>query len=138
MTLVAGVAQAQLQNNLLGDKDKGSEFSAAKIFGSVYKTDTDLKQSLPQAVGSIIGMVLAFTGLVLLVIMVYSGIIWLTAGGNEEKVTEAKARIKNAVIGMAIALSAFIITNFVVQALTSSLGQTGTPSGGAGPVSDAK
>jgi hypothetical protein len=129
-TMVSGVAQAQLKEGLLGDENK--PFSASSIFQNVYKTDANLQQSLPAAIGSVISMVLAFTGLVLLIIMVYSGILWLTAGGNEDQVADAKARIKNAVIGMAIALSAFVITNFVVSALTSALNQTGTSGSGGG------
>lgn len=130
-TMVSGVAQAQLKEGFLG-KDT-QPFSASSIFKNVYQTDTNLEQSLPAAIGSIISMVLAFTGLILLIIMVYSGILWLTAGGNEDQVSDAKARIKNAVIGMAIALSAFIITNFVVSALTSALSQTGTSGNNGAP-----
>lgn len=65
--------------------------------------------------------------------MVYSGILWLTAGGNEDQVADAKQRIKNAVIGMLIALSAFIITNFVVQSLSKVLDNGGGAAAPATP-----
>ncbi len=61
--------------------------------------------------GKVIMTVISFTGLIFLGLIIYSGIQWMTAGGNEEKVSEAKKRTLNGVIGLAIALLAFILTN---------------------------
>lgn len=124
--LASGVAQAQLKNPILGGGSETRPFSAKSIFANVYQTDNaDLNSTLPGAIGSVISMVLAFTGLVLLVIMVYAGVLWLTAGGNEDQVSKAKQLIKNAIIGMAIALSAFVLTNFIVSSLIGVLNQQG-------------
>ncbi|GEM_PF-549505 len=60
--------------------------------------------------GRIIMTVISFTGLIFLGLIIYSGVQWMTAGGNEEKVSEAKKRALNGVIGLAIALLAFILT----------------------------
>ena len=35
----------------------------------------------------------------------------MTAGGNEEKVTKARTRVINGIIGLAITVLAFILTN---------------------------
>ncbi|MEK7139360.1 MAG: hypothetical protein AAB817_01535, partial [Patescibacteria group bacterium] len=40
-------------------------------------------------------------GVVFLVLTVYAGFKWMTAGGNSEQIDEAKALLRNAVIGLA-------------------------------------
>jgi hypothetical protein len=68
--------------------------------------------------GELISYVLGFLGVVFLVLVVVSGIQWMTAGGNEEKVTKARNRLINASIGLAIIVSAYAISWFVVYKLT--------------------
>ncbi len=116
---VLAPAQAQLKNP--GVFTRLSE----QYFGEVYNTgqSVSLEQSLPRAIGSIISAVLGLVGVILLVIMVYAGFLWLTAGGADEQVAHAKQLIKNGVIGMAITLSAFVITQFVVNLVTGALQQ---------------
>lgn len=116
--VVFAPAQAQL-------KDAGVFTRLSQeYFGGVYNTgNVDLEQTLPRAVGSIISAILGFVGVILLVIMVYAGFLWLTAGGNDDQVGHAKQLIKNGVIGMAITLSAFVITQFVVNAVSGALNQ---------------
>ena len=63
----------------------------------------------------IIRVLLSFTTLVLIGLNVYAGFKWMTAGGNEEQVTEAKSLIRNAVIGLIIVLSAYSITIFAAN-----------------------
>jgi hypothetical protein len=56
------------------------------------------------------------------------GFEWMTAGGNEEKTTEARKRIIAGVIGLAIILSAYAIAQFVLRSLSAA---TGTGQGNA-------
>ena len=124
-----GVANAQLK----GTEGGGNIFTdkAKTYFSGVYDTSSgkSLDQTLPAAVGAIIGAVLGLVGVILLVIMVYAGFLWLTAGGNDDQVAHAKQLIKNGVIGMAITLSAFVITRFVVDQLTGALSKGATGGG---------
>ncbi len=122
----AGIANAQLKSDVFTGKAK-------EYFKNVYDTESakSLDQTLPAAVGAIISAVLGLVGVILLVIMVYAGFLWLTAGGNDDQVAHAKQLIKNGVIGMAITLSAFVITQFVVNQLTSAI-ETGSKSGATG------
>ena len=61
--------------------------------------------------GQLITIVVSFVGVFFLGLTIYSGFQWMTAGGNEEKVTKARTRVLNGVIGVTIALLAFVITN---------------------------
>lgn len=65
---------------------------------------------------------LGVLGTVAVVIMVYAGFLWMTAGGNDEKVGEAKKWIYASVIGLAIILSAYALANFVVYSLVGATG----------------
>ena len=68
-------------------------------------------------VGKIINIFLSLLGTIAIVLIVYAGFLWMTAGGNEESLTKAKDLLLNAVIGLAIILTAYSITRFVLNAL---------------------
>jgi hypothetical protein len=99
-------------------------------------------------IGRIIYVALGIMGTVLLVIIIYAGFLWMTAGGNEERVATAKKWLINGVIGLAIILASYAITYFIItrlvaattgvggpeneQAITTSFGDFGTASLGEG------
>lgn len=71
-------------------------------------------------IGTIINDILIFLGVIFLILTVYAGFLWMTAGGNEETVKKAKSWLTNAVIGLIIVLAAYSITSFVVGQIISS------------------
>lgn len=79
---------------------------------------------LEQIVGSIINVVLGFLGIVLLAYMLYAGFLWMTAGGEEDKIKKAKGMITNAIVGLVIIVAAFAISNFVLGSLINVTTQT--------------
>ena len=66
------------------------------------------------AVATVVRTALAFMGAAILIVILYSGFRWMTAGGNEEQVTEAKKWLINGVIGMVLILLAYAIAYFVI------------------------
>ena len=87
-------------------------------FGLIYGEDTGLgKQDVRQTISKIINVALGLLGIVAVVIMLIGGFEWMTAGGNEEKVTSAKSRIFMGILGLAIILSAYAIARFVLEQL---------------------
>ncbi|MFA6588432.1 MAG: pilin [Patescibacteria group bacterium] len=79
--------------------------------GSLGFTSTDLKQTILNVVSFVLGLL----GLIAVVMILYGGFIWLTAGGNEDKVGSAKKIISSAIIGLIIVLLAWAIVNFVIK-----------------------
>lgn len=75
---------------------------------------------LPTLIGRIINVVMGFIGVILLFYILYAGFLWMTAGGEEKKTTEAKNMIKNAIIGLVILVAAVAISNFVISQLTTA------------------
>lgn len=72
---------------------------------------------LPQIIGQIINVALGFIGILLLFYLLYAGFLWMTSGGDDDKVGEAKTMIKNAIIGLIVIVAAFSISNFVLTSL---------------------
>jgi hypothetical protein len=71
------------------------------------------QSTLAQRIGVIVKVVLSMVGVFFLVLTVYGGFLWMTSRGNEQEVAKARKIIINALIGLAIVLSAYIITAFV-------------------------
>ena len=65
----------------------------------------------------VINVILGFLGIVAVIIVLAGGFKWMTAGGSEDKVAEARKMITAGVIGLAIVLGAFAIANFVINQL---------------------
>lgn len=67
---------------------------------------------------NIIVYILGFVALFFLVSIIYAGYQWMTSAGNEEKLTKAKARLKNSIIGIFIIIAAYSITWYIGDILT--------------------
>ncbi len=90
----------------------------------MFGEEAGLEYKDPQeATINIINIVLGFIGLIFLIMVIYSGIQWMTSGGNEEKIAGAKKRLINSAIGVVIILCAYIISNGILMAIQGDLGQ---------------
>lgn len=74
---------------------------------------------LPTAAGQLVGSILGLVGVIFLILMIYSGITWMTAGGNENSIKKAKQILTASISGLIIILSAYAITSFLGGALGS-------------------
>lgn len=77
-----------------------------------YQDDT-----FDNVIGAVINSVLGILGMIFLILMIYAGYNWMTASGEEEKITKAKSTIYRAIIGFIIVAGAFAIWNFIAMAL---------------------
>jgi hypothetical protein len=71
-------------------------------------------KTVPQLVGYFINIVLGILSLVLLGVIVYGGILYMTAGGNTQTTEKARSWIINGAIGLLIAVLAFALSNFII------------------------
>lgn len=90
-----------------------------KTAGDAAQYDTSKNQVTDYAdlVGQVIGAFFAILGIIFLGFIIYGGWMWMSARGEEQRVTEAKAIMRNAVIGVIILVGAYAITFFVLTAL---------------------
>lgn len=86
--------------------------------GLDYATATGLgTQDVRTTISGVIKAFMGLLGIVAVVIILLGGFKWMIAGGNEEKVGEAKKLIISGVIGLVIILSAYAIAQFVIGAI---------------------
>lgn len=93
-------------------------------FGSIQETvgnkagyKTSGQAELPDIISNVISIVLSLLGVIFVGLLIYSGITWMTAGGQEEKVTQAKGTLKQAIIGLIVVLGAYALSYFIINAL---------------------
>jgi cbb3-type cytochrome oxidase subunit 3 len=72
----------------------------------------------PEIIGSVVGAILSFVGLLFFILIIYGGLTWMTAAGNQQQIDKAKSLITSAVIGLIIVMAAYALTSFIGTALS--------------------
>lgn len=104
------VAMAQLDSTLVGID--------AVEDGGLLLSNTDPRTT----VARLINTAMLFLGIIAVGIVLIGGFKWMTAGGNEDKVSEAKKLMSAGIIGMVIVLSAWGIATFILTKLIDATG----------------
>ncbi|MFA7308970.1 MAG: hypothetical protein WC045_02750 [Patescibacteria group bacterium] len=81
--------------------------------------------NLETIIQSVMNTFMAIVGLATIVYLIYGGFMYLTSGGNAEKVTTAKNTIIYAIVGIIIIGAAYAIRGFVLDRLSITI-----PTGG--------
>jgi len=77
---------------------------------------------LRDTIASIINVAMGLLGTIAVVIILYGGFKWMTSGGDQSKVDDARKLIINGVIGLVIILTSYAIAQFVITALLEGTG----------------
>ena len=77
-------------------------------------------QSVEAKTQQILTLVLSFLGVIFLIMMVYGGVMWMTARGNDSAIEKAKNIIVNSIIGVIVVVGAYAITYFVFSGLSAT------------------
>lgn len=107
----------------------GTPFAHAQDYGlnQTYKVATNAdppaETSIAKTLGSILNWLFGILGFIFLMTIVWGGIAWMTAGGNEEKVNKAKVMINAAIAGLVVVFISFALADAIAGAL---IGATGT------------
>jgi predicted permease len=101
-------------------------FSQASFLGGLQNTAAKVpmygQPVAPSIIAaSIIKALLAFIGVVFMILFIYGGFLYMTSAGESDKVKKAKGLIKNAIIGVLIVMSAYAITYFIATQIELSL-----------------
>lgn len=92
----------------------------------------DLNTNIGDVVSIVIKAFLSLLGVIFVILIITAGYKWMTAGGEEQKINEAKDAIRRAIIGLIIIASAYAITHFVFTHLPWG-GSSGGGLGGSPP-----
>lgn len=77
-------------------------------------------QDIRTTIASIINVLMGLLGIIAVVMILMGGFKWMTAGGEEEKVGDAKKFILQGIVGLVIILSAWAIARFVLTQLQTA------------------
>lgn len=77
----------------------------------------ETKASTAIIIGTIIGAFLGFLGITFIVILIIAGFEYMRARGNDEEIHKAINSIREAIIGLIIAMSSYAIWNFIFRNL---------------------
>lgn len=116
--VLAVPALVSAQNNN-SNEQLTDDFFGVNVVGNELELTT---QDVRVTAARIINAAMSLLGLVAVVIILAGGFKWMTAGGNEDKVEEAKKLIGAGVIGLVIIVSAYSIARFVINTLESATG----------------
>ena len=110
--LLVGPVMAQpLDNNATSDTLNNFRTYAG---GAGFSQDTlEPDMTLGTYMATIIKGFLSLMGIIFIILMIYAGFTWMTAGGDESKITKSKSTIARAAIGLFIVLGAYAITAIV-------------------------
>lgn len=110
--LLLGVAPAMAQTTApLTSDSLGISYGAEIGLGT---------RDVRSTVASIIRVAMSLLGIVAVVIILIGGFKWMTAGGNDEQVGEAKKWIFSGIIGLVIILSAYALASFIINQLVTA------------------
>jgi len=70
----------------------------------------------------VINVILGFLSIIAILLILWGGFKWMTAGGAEDQIEEAKKIIIAGVVGMAVIFTAYAIATFVVRSLVNVTG----------------
>lgn len=76
----------------------------------------------------IVQVLLGFLGIIAVIYVMYAGWLWMTSEGSEDKVIKAKKTLVNAVIGVIIILSAFMIVTWIINSMNMNPSNAGSGS----------
>jgi hypothetical protein len=121
--LIPFVARAQSSGN--GGGNGGSFDFGINSIGQILA----LPEGDPREIAvRLINVALEFLAILMLVLVVWSGFLFLLSGGKQENIDRAVGTLKNAIIGLIIILSSWAIVQFVIRSFIGAI--NGTPTGG--------
>jgi hypothetical protein len=113
--MIIGFLSAFLPNSLAFaynfSKDSGLDKTASN---SGYET---IGVAPERIIGRGIQFVISFLGILFLGFMIYAGILWMTASGDEKKVEKAREMIVESIIGLVIVSLAYALVYFITNFL---------------------
>lgn len=84
-----------------------------------YDVDKTTNKTLTEYIGALISVFLGLLGVIFVILTIYGGFTWMTAAGNEEKVSKAARIIKASVLGILIIIAIYALWVFVFKRIVS-------------------
>lgn len=113
INVAAGASDTLLDSQIGFDDDE---------IGKTAFGETGEPDDVRVIVARLVNVFLGFMGIVFVILILSGGYKWMTAGGNEENVNQAKSTITKAVIGLVIIWISWSIAEFTTNCLMDITG----------------
>lgn len=118
--IILFIALFPLSGLALQDLDKAAGIGTNVNTGLINKEPSSI-------VGTIINALLGLLGTIFTILIILGGFRWMTSGGNQQKVQEARELLKNAIIGLLAVAISYGAVRLVLMAIKNSSGTGGGP-----------
>jgi len=110
----SGLALSQAHAQILPQSETllATSFFNLDTAGRIAGLETT--ESLGTRAGKVANVILKMLGILFVILMIFGGIIWMTAAGNEERISQAKQLIIAASVGFIITFMSYSIM-FIVN-----------------------
>jgi len=79
-------------------------------------------KNFPKFIGNAVTVALIIAGILIFIYLVWGGLQWMTSGGDKQKVEDARSKITNALIGLAIVAAAYALAQIIANFLGTGTG----------------
>ena len=86
----------------------------------VITTNKKGTEVLTGVAATVINLILLIAGILAVIYLIYSGILYITAGGDTGKAEKGRTGIVNAIIGLVIISAAYLLVRFVGGAISGA------------------
>lgn len=90
---------------------------AAEMMKGADTTGTQGGQDVNQIIQTVVNVLFFILGAVAVIMIIWSGIRYVTSAGNATAVTSAKNTLIYSVVGLIVAMLAYAIVSFIIDAL---------------------
>lgn len=90
---------------------------ADQMLDGADKTGTSGGQDVNSLIQTVVNVMFFILGAVAVIMIIWSGIRYVTSAGNQTAVVSAKNTLIYAVVGLIVALLAYAIVSFVIEAI---------------------
>lgn len=85
-------------------------------------TDEQQGRTVDEIAIDILTAALSVFGIIFFTLLLYGGWLWMTAGGNQERIDQSKKTLKWAAIGIAIVIASLVIGRFIINSILKATG----------------
>jgi len=94
--------------------DSGMATDAIKKIDELSPSELNKSDDLASIVGNAISLILGIIGSAALLVFLYSGIMWMTSGGNEKTIGNAEKSMVWAAIGLFTVFFSYILVKYII------------------------
>ena len=102
----------------LGLKDAFTDASGINKIAQKANYDTSLPATPEFYIGLAINLFFSLLGVIVIGLAIYSGIVWMTARGDEAKVTKAKDTLTEVIMGLLFIVGGYALSIFLLNVFT--------------------